>query len=104
MDDGPVVTLRRTSAYGDAHAAYDVLLDGTRIGSVYQGLVSHDRKPRGSRIVTTRTQSMRWFASPSGGWGWEDTRYGAISIVLSRALDGSPVQHEKLARTAKVTR
>lgn len=97
------ITLHPDAGAGDGKS-YAVHVDGTRVGRVYQGMVTHDRKPRGSRIVTSRSHSPRWFASPGGGYGWEDTRREAIARVLAQHLGGTIGTHEDLARTARVIR
>ncbi|QYN41048.1 hypothetical protein K1T35_47760 (plasmid) [Pseudonocardia sp. DSM 110487] len=99
MTATPTITLH-PEARAVEGKRYAVHVDGARVGSVYQGIVSHDRGPRNARFATVRTRSLRWFSSP--GRGWCDTRYEAIAVVLGLHLGGPPAQHFNLARTAHV--
>ena len=65
--------------------SYSVALpDGTVIGRVYQGMVTFDIKPAGSRIVTKRWESPRWRCDPTQGLirGWWETRKGALDALI----------------------
>lgn len=68
--------------------AYDVHVDGAKIGSIHQGLATFDRAPRGSRIVTSRTSSPRWWVdTPSGGTyyrGHYETRKSAAESLAKQ--------------------
>lgn len=55
---------------------------GERLGRVYQASVNHDRKPRGSRIVTSRTRSNRWHTNTPFSV-WSDTRSEAVADLIA---------------------
>jgi hypothetical protein len=89
MTNVPEVRYRRVRRTPDyATTRYEVVVDGETIGEVYTAEVSHDRKPRGSRIVTSRTYSDRWFAQDTDhrrvGGTWRDTRKLATELLLER--------------------
>lgn len=64
--------------------SYGVYEGETLIGVVYQGMVTFDIKPKGSRIVTKRWESPRWRCEPAKGAirGWWETRKGALEALL----------------------
>lgn len=79
---------------------YEVLVDGKVIGTVETVEVAHDRKPRGSRIVTRRTYSDRWSYHPKdfslrGGSRYETRRDATerllqtVGMDLSMAMDAA---------------
>lgn len=98
----PTITLRPEPRSTEGKR-YAVHVDDERIGSVWQGMVSHDRGPRHARFATVRTRSLRWFASPGRG-GWSDTRREALARVLAQHFDGPPHAYVELARTARIER
>ena len=51
-------TLQRTSAK-DELPVYDVFVEGTKVGQVFQTYPTYERAPRGARIVTKRWTS-KW--------------------------------------------
>lgn len=68
------------------------LVDGderTELGSISKSSVNFDRRPRGSRIATSRTTSDRWFprGQGHGSWGWDDTRIDAALSLLRAHLN-----------------
>lgn len=100
------ITLHPTAECSVYGKSYDVHLNGEKIGSVYQSMVAHDRKSRGSRIVTRRTQSLRWFNNGSGtSWDWKDTRWEAIARLLAH-VDGTHEvwNYEDIAKAARVVK
>lgn len=95
--------LKRDHDY--ATTRYEVHADGKLIGQVYTAEVAHDRKPRGSRIVTSRTYSDRWFVESADrhrvSYIWYDTRREAARQLLEHALELSAWDARKLAETAR---
>lgn len=108
MTDTPtrVLRYRRIRRERDyATTRYEVVVDGKTIGEVYTAEVAHDRKPRGSRIVTSRTYSDRWFAQGVDhrrvGGTWHDSRRVAVEGLLEKTLGLDWPDAYHLARTGR---
>lgn len=83
------VRFRRDEQDGVDGPRWIVLVDGHPVGKVEQRRIRHDRKPRGSRIVTYRTYSNRWVGVVNhrrAGVSWYDTRIEATEKVLMAAF------------------
>lgn len=66
--------------------------DGTVLGRVYQRMTTFDIKPRGSRVVTKRWESPRWYADVERragrrSWAYE-TRKRALEDLVAMVSDG----------------
>lgn len=76
-----------TSAHRDGKPAYDILYNGTKVGVIAPYSSYYDRKPAGSRIVTSRKNVTRYevrFISIRSSMGYRnatDARKAAMSIA-----------------------
>jgi hypothetical protein len=106
MDKIPVIRFKRIKRERDyATTRYEVYADGVLIGQVYTAEVAHDRKPRGSRIVTSRTYSDRWFTQTvdlrRASRIAQDTRVRAVALLLEKELGLPCYDARELAKTGR---
>lgn len=95
------ITLQPDDRSQPGKTSYAVYAEnGDHLGRVYQELVTHDRKPKGSRVVTHRTRSNRWRQQPASYFRrpsqrWADTRGLAVADLL-RSIDSERERSERI--------
>jgi hypothetical protein len=102
MSTTPVVRYLPIKPTGYWEKLYEIHVDGEKAGFVGTKEVAHERAPRGSRIVTRRTYSARWFVTPDLTRRDRipfETRKDAVARFLRDRNDKLP-QHEQIDRRA----
>lgn len=73
---------------------YSVAMEGEIIGHIKKAMATFERAPKGSRIVTRRWRSLRWFAFPLFSLRCDfrsyrhprETRKGAVKELVEAVL------------------